>query len=80
MFAPQANEGTERQRKLCSRFEGSIPTEGDGFLRVIKIRSTNSFGGEVFWAITRRRLVIITTRRRVIAQKTTDYINIAAEA
>jgi hypothetical protein len=26
---------------------GSIPTEGDGFLRVIKIRSTTSFGGEV---------------------------------
>jgi hypothetical protein len=26
---------------------GSIPTEVDGFLRVIKIRSTTSFGGEV---------------------------------
>jgi hypothetical protein len=35
----------------------------------------------VFWAITRRRVVIIiTTRRRVITQKTTDFINIAAEA
>jgi hypothetical protein len=26
---------------------GPIPTEVDGFLRVIKIRSTTSFGGEV---------------------------------
>jgi hypothetical protein len=34
----------------------------------------------VFWVITRRRVVIITTRRRVITQKTTDFINIAAEA
>jgi hypothetical protein len=29
------------------RFAGSIPTEVDVFLRVIKIRSTTSFGGEV---------------------------------
>jgi hypothetical protein len=34
----------------------------------------------VFWVITRRRVVIITTRRSVITQKTTDFINIAAEA
>jgi hypothetical protein len=26
---------------------GSIPAEGDGFLRAIKVRSTPSFGGEV---------------------------------
>jgi hypothetical protein len=29
------------------RFAGSIPAEVDGFLRVIKIRSTTSFGGDV---------------------------------
>jgi hypothetical protein len=29
------------------RFAGSNPDESDGFLRVIKIRSTSSFGGEV---------------------------------
>jgi hypothetical protein len=29
------------------RFSGSNPAENDGFLRVIKIRSTTSFGGEV---------------------------------
>jgi hypothetical protein len=37
----------------------------------------------IFWGITRRRVVIvytITTRRRVIPQKTADLINIVAEA
>jgi hypothetical protein len=34
----------------------------------------------VFWVITRHRVVIIATRRRVITQKTTDFMNIAAEA
>jgi hypothetical protein len=33
----------------------------------------------LFWDITRRR-VVITTRHRVISQKSTDLINIAAEA
>jgi hypothetical protein len=32
---------------LDPRFAGSNPAEDDGFLRVIKIRSTTSFGGEV---------------------------------
>jgi hypothetical protein len=32
---------------LDPRFAGSNPAEGDGFLRVIKIRSTTSFKGEV---------------------------------
>jgi hypothetical protein len=32
---------------LDPRFAGSNPVEDDGFLRVIKIRSTNSCGGEV---------------------------------
>jgi hypothetical protein len=32
---------------LDPMFGGSNPAEDDGFLRVIKIRSTNSFGGEV---------------------------------
>jgi hypothetical protein len=32
---------------LNPRFAGSNPTEGDGFLRAIKIRSTTAFGGEV---------------------------------
>jgi hypothetical protein len=32
-----------------------LPTEGDGFLRVIKIRSTTSFGGEVKPSVPRRR-------------------------
>jgi hypothetical protein len=31
---------------LDSRFTGSNPTKDDGFLGVIKIRSTTSFGGE----------------------------------
>jgi hypothetical protein len=31
---------------LDPRFAGSNPAEDDGFLRVIKIRSTPSFGGE----------------------------------
>jgi hypothetical protein len=32
---------------LDPRFAGSNPTEDDGFIRVIKIRSTTSFGGKV---------------------------------
>jgi hypothetical protein len=32
---------------LDPRFVGSNPAESDGFLRTIKIRGTNSFGGEV---------------------------------
>jgi hypothetical protein len=32
---------------LDPRFAGSNPAEDDGFLTVIKIRSTTSFGGEV---------------------------------
>jgi hypothetical protein len=32
---------------LDPRFAGSNPAEKDGFLRVIKISSTASFGGEV---------------------------------
>jgi hypothetical protein len=40
---------------LDPRFSGSIPTEGDGFLRVIKIRSTTSFGGEVKPSVPCRR-------------------------
>jgi hypothetical protein len=33
----------------------SIPAEVDGFLRVIKIRSTTSFGGEVKPSVPCRR-------------------------
>jgi hypothetical protein len=40
---------------LDPRFAGSIPTEVDGFLRVIKIRSTPSFGGEVNPSVPCRR-------------------------
>jgi hypothetical protein len=32
---------------LDPRFEGSNAAENDGFLRVIKIRSTTSFEGEI---------------------------------
>jgi hypothetical protein len=32
---------------LDPKFAGSNPAEDDGFLRVIKVRSTTSFGGEV---------------------------------
>jgi hypothetical protein len=32
---------------LDPKFAGSNPEEGDGFLRVIKIRRTPSFGGEI---------------------------------
>jgi hypothetical protein len=39
----------------CIRFAGSIPTEVDGFLRVIKIQSTTSFGGEVKPSVPCRR-------------------------
>jgi hypothetical protein len=31
---------------LGPRFAGSVPVEGDGFLRAIQIRSTTYFGGE----------------------------------
>jgi hypothetical protein len=37
------------------RFAGSNPGEDDGFLRVIKIRSTTSFGGEVKPSVPCRR-------------------------
>jgi hypothetical protein len=40
---------------LDPRFAGSIPTEVDGFLSVIKIRSTTSFGGEVKSSVPCRR-------------------------
>jgi hypothetical protein len=40
---------------LDPSFAGSIPTEVDGFLRVIKIRSTTSFGGEVKPSVPCRR-------------------------
>jgi hypothetical protein len=40
---------------LDPRFAGSIPTEVDGFLRVIKIRITTSFGGEVKPSVPCRR-------------------------
>jgi hypothetical protein len=40
---------------INARFAGSIPTEVDGFLRVIKIRSTTSVGGEVKPSVPCRR-------------------------
>jgi hypothetical protein len=40
---------------LDPRFAGSIPDEVDGFLRVIKILSTTSFGGEVKPSVPCRR-------------------------
>jgi hypothetical protein len=40
---------------LDPRFAGSNPAEDDGFLRVIKIRSTTSFGGEVKPSVPCRR-------------------------
>jgi hypothetical protein len=40
---------------LDPRLAGSILTEVDGFLRVIKIRSTTSFGGEVKPSVPCRR-------------------------
>jgi hypothetical protein len=38
------------------RFAGSNPTEGDGFLRVINIGSTPSFGREVKPSATCRKI------------------------
>jgi hypothetical protein len=46
------------------RFAGSIPTEGDGFLRVIKIRSATSFGGEVKPSVPCRRFKNLTGMNR----------------
>jgi hypothetical protein len=50
---------------------GSIPTEVDGFLRVIKIRSTTSFAGEVkasvpcrIFTACKRTLVLSTSSAR----------------
>jgi hypothetical protein len=40
---------------LDPRFAGSNPAEDDGFLRVIKIRSMTSFGGEVKPSVPCRR-------------------------
>jgi hypothetical protein len=40
---------------LGPRFAGSNPAEDDGFLRVIKFRSTTSFGGEVKPSVPCRR-------------------------
>jgi hypothetical protein len=40
---------------LDPRFAGSNPAEDDGFSRVIKIRSTPSFGGEVKPSVPCRR-------------------------
>jgi hypothetical protein len=40
---------------LDPRFAGSNPAEDDGFLRVIKIRSMTSFGGEVKPSVACRR-------------------------
>jgi hypothetical protein len=40
---------------LGPRFAGSNPAEDDGFLRVIKIRNTTSFGGEVKSSVPCRR-------------------------
>jgi hypothetical protein len=40
---------------LDPRFTGSNPAEKDGFLRMIKIRSTTSFGGEVKQSVPCRR-------------------------
>jgi hypothetical protein len=37
------------------RFAGSNPAEDDGFLRVIKIRSATSFGGEIKPSVPCRR-------------------------
>jgi hypothetical protein len=43
---------------LYPRFTGSNPAEDDGFLRVIKIRITTSFGGEVKPSIPCRRKMV----------------------
>jgi hypothetical protein len=40
---------------LDPRFAGANPAEDDGFLRVIKIRSTTSFRGEVKSSVPYRR-------------------------
>jgi hypothetical protein len=48
---------------LDPRFAGSNPTGDDGFLRVIKIRSTTSFGGEVKPSVPCRRF---TARKRTL--------------
>jgi hypothetical protein len=57
-----------RPRLACSpldpRFAGSIPTEGDGFLRVIKIRSTTTFGGEVKPSVPCRRFRTSNVRKQ----------------
>jgi hypothetical protein len=42
---------------LDPRFAGSIPAEVDGFLRVLKIRSKTSFGGEVKPSVPCRRFM-----------------------
>jgi hypothetical protein len=40
---------------LDPRFAGSNPADDGGFLRVIKIRRTTSFGGEVKLSVPCRR-------------------------
>jgi hypothetical protein len=42
---------------IVPKFRGSNPAEGDGFLRVIKIRITPSFGGEVKPKATYRNIL-----------------------
>jgi hypothetical protein len=49
---------------------GSNPTEGDGFFRRIKIRSTLSFGGEVKPSAPRRkilRLPYLSSNQRAVS-------------
>jgi hypothetical protein len=54
------------------KFTGSNPTENDGFLRTIKIRST-SFGGEVKPSVPRRILVFVFQRHQRFGEKAPSY-------
>jgi hypothetical protein len=47
------------------RFAGSNPAEDNGFLRVIKIRSTTSFGGEVKSSVPCRRFTACKRTLRI---------------
>jgi hypothetical protein len=56
---------------LNPRFAGSNPTEYDGFLRVIKISSSTSFGGEVKLSVpchgfTACKRTLRATKRRFV--------------
>jgi hypothetical protein len=55
-----------------ARFVGSNSAEDDGFLRVIKIRSTTSFGGEVKPSTPCRKILRHVSINKKFCQEQTD--------